>query len=400
MRRLFYRGVLLLGLLVVGGYVAFQCWLNSSHAAGLVAGKLQARLGVPVTVGGVEVGTSSCAARNVGICELESANQPPFLTVGRAETDLGFRELIGGNAEPSVMTLNDAHLTLRHDRDGHLLTRLPKPAGPPEKIPEMRLQNASVTIKHEGDPDCDFHGINAVVKIEAGQLSLTGTVDDPDWGGQWQANGTAPADVSSGTVTLTSKGVHVTHDTLTRIPYVPQNIWSHFTAEGDTPVSLRLMLPARHEAVRYRVELSPTNVVLYVPSIDLHADRASGKVVVEDNLLLLKDVRGRVADGEMFLKSAELDFRKPDTHMHYVLEGSKMNLRGLPASWRLPPRLGGKLSGQSDLTVDIVRGRTIPTGSGDCRVDNAMLGVIPIPNYSLKIQADANGFRFEPRLSR
>jgi hypothetical protein len=52
------------------------------------------------------------------------------------------------------------------------------------------------------------------------------------------------------------------------------------------------------------------------------------------------------------------------------------------------------------LNVRIIEHVPILTGSGDGRVDEAMIGPIPFPNYGLRFRADQNGFLFEPRLGR
>ena len=51
----------------------------------------------------------------------------------------------------------------------------------------------------------------------------------------------------------------------------------------------------------YKVDLVPVNTEVVVTSIDLHADQASGKVTIEDRLVKLRDVKGRTADGTIYL---------------------------------------------------------------------------------------------------
>jgi hypothetical protein len=99
------------------------------------------------------------------------------------------------------------------------------------------------------------------------------------------------------------------------------------------------------------------------------------------------------------LAFADLDFRPVNTIMRFDLTADKLRIQGLPSSWKLPPRLGGQLSGHAKLEVVVVNGVAIPSGSGEGYVHNAMVGPIPMPNYGLRIQADRNGFRFEPRIA-
>jgi hypothetical protein len=199
-------------------------------------------------------------------------------------------------------------------------------------------------------------------------------------------------------MTLTNAGLHVTQAMLRRVPFVSEKVWQHVTLEGDTPVELRLTLPPPPTQVSYRVTLSPKNTVVFVPSIDLAAINAQGDVVVEDKLVLLHEIRGRVADGELHLRTAELDYRNPTTQMNFDLEGRKLDIRQLPPKWKLPPALGGRLSGQAKLVVRVVDGHAIPMGAGEGKVDQAMIGPIPFLNYGLRIKADRDGFTFQPSL--
>jgi hypothetical protein len=116
--------------------------------------------------------------------------------------------------------------------------------------------------------------------------------------------------------------------------------------------------------------------------------------------VVLREVRGKMADGDLHVTSADLDYRNPITVMRFDLDGRRLNIRSLPASWKLPPGLGGKLSGMANLIVRVIDGHALPTGTGDGQVDEAMLGPIPIPKYGLRIKADRDGFTFEPRLGQ
>jgi len=387
------RLLLLAAVLAGGAWLALQVYLRGGSASGRVAERLTALLGVPVRVGGVEVTAGASAATAVTIFESADAAEP-FVTIGRAGTDLGLTELLAGS-DPKRLTLTDAHVVLRHDADGHLLTQLPTPRKSDRPAPAVRLDNAQITIRKQGDPDRLIRGIAGDLVSEAGQWRLTGRVSDPEWGsGAWQVAGTV-AD-GTGELTLQSPNIRVTPAMLRRVPYVKSSIWEHVIAEGDTPVTARMRFAGAGKPVSYRVELAPVNTTVAVSSIDLEATQARGFVVVEDKRVLLKDVSGRVADGVLQLRAADLDFRNEVDVMRYDLRANRLDLHALPKSWRLPPRLGGRLSGDADLTVRVVNGHAIPSGAGEGRVDGASIGPVPFPSYGLRIQADRNGFLFAP----
>lgn len=395
MRWLIRFGVLA-AVLGGGAWLALQAYLRGGSAAGRVADRLTARLGVPVRVGGVEVTAEASAATDVSIFESADA-AVPFVTIARAGTDLGLAELLAGS-DPRQLTLTGAQVVLQHDVDGHLVTRLPQPRKADRPGPAFRLDNAQLTIRKQGEPDRAIHGISGDVVSEGAQLKLTGRVNDPDWGnGTWQVAGIAADGL--GELTLQVPSIHVTPAMLRRVPYVKPSVWEEVLAEGDTPVKVHIASAGVGRGVSYRVELAPVNTAVSVPSIDLVATQAHGSVVVEDKRVLLKDVRGRVAEGELQLQAADLDFRGESDVMRFDLRANRLDLHKLPKSWRLPPRLGGRLSGDADLTVRVINGHAIPSGAGEGRVDGASIGPVPFPSYGLRIQADRNGFLFAPYIA-
>jgi hypothetical protein len=387
------RCIVLASVLLGGAWLALQAYLRGGSASGRVAERLTALLGVPVRVGGVEVGAGASAATDVSVFESADASEP-FVTIARAGTDLGLTDLLAGS-DPKRLTLSGAQVVLRHDAQGHLVTRLPQPRKSDRPAPAVRLDNAQLTIRKQGDPDRVIRGITGDLVSEGGRMRLTCTVHDPEWGdATWQASGTA-AD-GSGELTLQVANIHVTPAMLRRVPYVKSSIWEHVVAEGDTPVKARIAFAGAGQPVTYRVELTPENTAVSVSSIDLEATQTRGRVIVEDKQVLLKDVRGRVAAGELLVRAADLDFRGDVDVMRFDLRASRLDLHALPKSWRLPPRLGGRLSGDADLTVRVVGGRPIPSGAGEGRVDGASIGPVPFPSYGLRIQADRSGFVFAP----
>ncbi len=393
------RSLVFLALFGGGGLVALKVYLHSDDVTAQVAARLQAVLGVPVTVGAVDLGSSESAVTNIAVFEADAPiGSTPFVTIGRATAAIGVTDLIAGAAEPKRIMIDDGHLTLRYDAAGHLLTRLP--AAKATSMPELHFERGALTISKVGEPDVTFRGVDAMVSEKDGQITLVGHVTDANWGGAWAVAGALPRQPGIGMLELKHAGLHVTQAMLRRVPFVSEEVWQHVTLEGDTPVQLLLSLPQPPAKVGYRVALSPKNTTVHVPSIALTATAAHGNVVVENNLVMVREVRGKVADGDLHITSADLDYRTPATVMKFDLDGRRLNIRKLPPSWNLPPGLGGKLSGMSNLVVRMVDGYAIPAGTGEGRVDDAMLGPIPIPNYNLKIQANRDGFRFEPRLGR
>ncbi|MBX7102464.1 MAG: hypothetical protein K1X57_00180 [Gemmataceae bacterium] len=402
MMRFLIKSVLVLSGLLTCGWFAARAVMQSDMAANRVASRISAALGTKVTVGGLQVGLDGSILTDVAVYELDATTgQQPFVTIGRVETDVGLTDLVSGSNDPSRVSLIDLHVVVRHDREGHLLTKTPQPAGADRPLPTIRLTRAGVTIKKDGEPDVSFRGLDGEVNEASGQVAMQGTIVDPAWGGKWAVAGAAPKAGGVVALHLKSPGVSVTQEMLRRVPYVPVSVWSHVELAGQTPVDLQLQIPPAPAKTRYRVALTPANTSVYVPSIDLRAATAAGQVLVEDGVVLLRDVRGKVAEGELHVSGAVLDFRPSNgSNMKFEFDATRLILQSLPAKWKLPPRLGGKLSGTMTLNVRIIDRIPILTGSGDGRVDDAMIGPIPFPNYGLRFRADQNGFLFEPRLGR
>src|SRR5204863_5730561 len=127
---------------------------------------------------------------------------------------------------------------------------------------------------------------------------------------------------------------------------VSPTVWAQFQAEGDSPVELTLSYDPQGPAVHYRVALDPEHTRLHVTAIDLPADQASGKVVIEDGVVHLTDVRGDTADGSIH-NDGMLNFRSHPTKLHFDLTAERLDLRRLPHKWPLPPAVDGRLSGKA-----------------------------------------------------
>ena len=67
-------------------------------------------------------------------------------------------------------------------------------------------------------------------------------------------------------------------------------------------------------------------------AIGLRADQAQGKVIIEDGVVQLRDVRGRTADGTMET-SADLNFRATPSRMQFNVSAKRVNVQRLPSSW-------------------------------------------------------------------
>lgn len=401
MRRWFVRGLIGLALLLGGAALAIRGYLRSDQATARVAAQLEGILGLPVRVGGLDVGMGESTLTGVEVREAgDSVGAEPWIKIDAATADVGLPQLLGGEVAASSLQISGATVLLRFDRNGHLLNKLPATAGPMPVVPPIHIEQSKLILRREGHPDCLFQGLTGDIKVEDNRYLLSGTVNDTAWGGAWSIDGWLRPDSRLSELNLKTGGVRVTQEMLNRVPFVSPNVWAHFNADGFTPADVKLRFGQPNRRCHYRVALRLSETSVYVSSIDLRASQTNGIAVIEDGYVVLREVKGKTADGTLILSASDLNFREPVRVFTFTIEAQRLNLQGLPKSWKLPPRLGGYLSGKADLTVRVVNNKPVPLGAGEGRVDQAVIAFVPIPGYGLRIQADGNGFRFEPTIKR
>ncbi len=397
-RRLLILVVILACMGILGALL--RSYLTSQHVADQIATRLAAAYGGPVLLDKASVGVvGSSTLAGVRLFEPDGqTSDDPWIVIEHAQADVSLWNLLGGgDAMPRKVTLNGAAITLRFDKAGHLATRLPKVKGEPEALPSFRIEHGQFTLRQEGHPDLVVTGVDAKIHAEGDGLVLSGTASDSYWG-DWLLDGFLNQKAGITSITLKTAHVHVTQAILDQLPFVPAKVWQQVQCEGDTSVELTVTYSPTARKAHYRIVLEPEATKVHVTSIDLHADQARGKVIIEDNLVRLTNVRGRTAEGEI-KTDADLDFRTKPTEMHFKAHVDRLDISQLPKRWKVPTQIGGRLSGQADLQVEIIDGKARPTGDGQGVITEArVLGGVPvIKPIRLKLHADGTRFRFSSR---
>jgi uncharacterized protein involved in outer membrane biogenesis len=389
--------LLVLGVALVG---AARLYLTSQRVARRVADRMADVLGGTVSIRAVDIGlTRDTTLEGLAAYQGDGTGaEAPWLEVERAFADVSAFGLVVGEL-PRDVTLHEPSVTLRFDRDNHLLTRLPTAKKTPEALPEVRIEGGRFTLEQEGRPPMAASGLQA--KVDGGPgIHLKGTIDDPYWG-KWEVEASLDPQTKVLTLQLDSGPTHVTMEMLHALPFVPKKVWEEVQVEGDTPVHFTQTFrpaetPGGKPVVHYRIELEPRNTTVYIPCIKLHAEQASGKVVIEDKVVTLIGVQGRSADGEI-KTDAVLDFRPADSKLSFKIDVQGLVLHGLPKTWKVPAGIDGKLTGHADLQVTVVKGKARPQGKGEGRIDNPRLGVFhPKKPIRITMHADEHGFKFRP----
>ncbi len=364
--------------------------LASDYAVREAKARIQAAIGAPLETQSVALGFTASALRGVQVFETAATAAAPAWTTAQAvDADVSLWQLLTNDLGSGVVTLRDVAVTLAFDRAGRLLTRMPAPTEVAGPLPLVRLEGGTFTLRREGVPTEVFHNIRLELRTDGERQSLSGTIDDPDWGPWIVSGGRQKAADPFALVLKTAKEVRATMPLLRRAPFVPPGTWRAVEVEGDTTCEVTLrFVPG--EPVHYRADLSPHDTTVLVPSIDLRAVGASGRVVIDDNVLTLSNVRGMTGGGELRLGST-MDFRVPGSHVErYAVAVSGLNPRLLPALWQVP-MVEGQIDGKADMELTF-RDRYLLNTRGQ---GTGTLRMFPfLRPLSVYMEADGRGFRF------
>ncbi len=399
------RGSLTLGFLAVlavlglSGYLGMGWFLSSRQAADRFEARLSESLGVPVRVEGATIGwTDGTQLTGLEVSEAGETHQGrTWLTVPRARLDLAALDFLRGGKGPSEVELEGAVIQLRFDADGKLLTRLPRPRGGAD-VPRLHLTGSRITLLQEGREPLALSGLQGDIESRAGALILTATVDDPEQG-KWDVRGSLNTTTHEAELHLLTDRTVVDRDRLEKLPFVSPNVWRHVRIDsGTTSVDLTLNFHLDDPGVHYHLQLGPEQTRLHVSSIQLDAEKVSGRVRVEDGQVTLDKVQGQTASGRIST-SGDLNFRDPNYRMKFQMEVQRVQLRELPRAWNLPAGVSGRLTGKAQLLVTVEEGQVWTVGDGAGAIDwPRPFGMSLLPNIPLRMHADGQKFHFAVQL--
>lgn len=389
---LWVLGVVAVLLLV--GWFGLKAYLSGSGGRDAVAAQLTESLGLPVEVQSLDVGVGSTTA---ALRIPDPGAEPPgdLLKVGSLNTDLSLGGMLGGKTAPTRVTAQDVEILLRIDEKGKLLSPLPQPktssgGGP---LPAVTLSAVTVRIRQTGRPEFVLTGLSGELKREGDGYAISGNVDDPNWG-KWTLSGKLAGDPADGQVELSTDRGRLDMALIRTIPYVPQAVWDHVQASGETPAAVRFTFKPGAD-LGYAVELNPNAATsVTVPDADVTATNVKGKILISDGKVTVTDGRVAVADGTLGL-SGVYTFDKPTAEIDLKVAADKLDIRKLPAKWGLPKELEGKLKGNADLQMHIPPDGKLDTlGMGQASVEDAKWAGFKA-EITLRLMAKDGGYRFD-----
>jgi translocation and assembly module TamB len=400
MRRLLFL-LSILAFLAGIAYEGGRFFLASRYVVGKVADRLTQAYGDGVKIDKVDLGTQGSSVHGLKLYETgnESGDSPsvPWVEVDEINTDVTLWDAFRGIATVHRLTLKGASIHLHFDKDGRLLTRLPKNEGENAAVPAIHILNSQVTIQQDGRASMTITHINGDVHPESGGLAVTGKIEDPTWGA-WTVNAYWNQQVGQGSARLTCPRTHLTQAKVEAIPFVPASVWREVNGlDGDTQVSLAFSTAAGDGKVHLLLNLEPIKMAVCIPSIDLGGELFGGTVVVKDGLVELRKLAAHTAGGEL-TTSGNLDFRDgKQIRLEFEIDAKGLDLVKLPAKWDLPRQITGNLStvGKAKLLLEIRDGQLTTSGEGDAIITNARLAGDPLTRpIELKLRPMGKGFHF------
>jgi hypothetical protein len=386
---------LVIVVIAVAGWLGLRAYLSSSGARELAAGRLSEAIGLPVEVDDLNVGfaSSSMAFR---VVQPAADGRPPaeVLRVESATADVAIADLAAGRARPTELTVRGLALTLHFDRDGKLLTKLPESKGDGDPaFPAVRAEGVSLTVKQDGRPDFVLTNARLDATPEDGKITIRGPIVDPNWG-KWDVNGTIEIKSGTARLELTAVDAPLKMDLLRSIPFVPEVTWVHVRPAGTTAARVTLAT-GEDKKIGYDVVLKPTGTArVGLPDLDATIEGVAGTIRVHDAKVELADCTGTLAGGSVRL-GGDLDFAPEPSVLTFRVAVEGLDVQNLPAEWRLPDKLEGKLRGKAELVLKVPeKGSVVPQGGGAAVVDEAKLAGFPA-EVRLRLRGDGKRYRFD-----
>ncbi len=238
-----------LACLAAVALLGVRLYLTPARSADILRAEIARALGAEATLESASVGLFG-ETSVTGLVIPDPGGAAPFLTASEARLGLSAVGSLLGRRLPTDLRLDGVALTLRFDRDGNLLTKLPTPAGG-GAFPAIDIRDARVTILQEGRRPFTLGGISATTRGEA----ITGTAADPDWG-TFALSGSLKGEPAELALKLKHASADITPERLRSIPFVPTAVWDTIEAKGSSPLDVSLTFLGTSPYVKYGVGFS------------------------------------------------------------------------------------------------------------------------------------------------
>ncbi|HMC89037.1 MAG TPA: hypothetical protein VKI17_05795, partial [Gemmataceae bacterium] len=279
--------VLVVSILVAAGVLwGVARYFLGTRVTPVVAARLQSAYGGPVHVGAADIGLRSTSIRDVELFEPSpSASELPWIKIDAIHTDLSAWDLVRGKTSPGKLALEGPAVTLRIDKQGRLLTRLPHAETRQlESVPGIEVKQGRISFLQEDRPDFVLGGVDGSLRAEGERLLASGTISDPLWG-QWTFSGWLDQRSHEWSASLNTGHAVLTKQMLSSLPFIPLSVWQQVQIDaGETAADITIRYDPVARQAHYRIQLKVQQTSLLVTAIGLAADQAGGTVEIEDGL--------------------------------------------------------------------------------------------------------------------
>lgn len=383
-------------VVLVASWFGVQAYMGTAAGRGMVAQQIQARIGLPVEVQSVRLGFGSSSISMSAYDPSLSHDQGEIFIVQSATADVSLLDLIRGHIDPKNVNLQGITLSLRVDKDGKVITTLPKTpesTGGASSLPVIKLTSGRISIQQEGRPEFSLENLQLNVEPQAnGEVKISGQIDDPNWA-RWTVSGDIIPSTKTGRVELATDDGPLTMDRLRSVPFVPSTVWDHIHADGRGAASI-LLTESSDNQTQYAVSIKPAAATLTIPDANTTLLKVKGLIRVAGTKLDLEGTRAELATGTLAVDGS-VDFGVHPTTIKLKVAATGLDIQQLPEQWDLNKDIQGKLQGHADLTLVLQPdGRIEPHGGGSGTIEDAKILGIPA-TVSMRLVGNGKQYRFE-----
>ena len=255
---------------VVAAVIVVRTWVIPA----VIVGQVQAMVAGKVTIRDWWIDGHSAGVVGLALHEGPTAGSPVFASAERVATDLSLLGLLRGRVAPGLITLVRPEVHFRLDRDGRFANMpvLRGGASSDSRVPSIAVEGATVSFRREGRPEMVVSGVDGRLASRPRRLDLSAGSDDPTWG-RWEASGTIDPSFQEGSVRLEGDRFAADRAKLERIPFVPEEVWTHFVPRGpvDVLVSARWTPGKDQPTFATRTEVTLREVDASFPTLGFDA---------------------------------------------------------------------------------------------------------------------------------
>jgi AsmA-like protein len=351
---------------------------------------LRDAIGGPVEIGRVGLSLRRIEVR--GFRVLDAATPPhPWLSIDRAVFDLTLWQALRGRGTPKKISVDGlvARFELEESlsfADDFSLWK----GGFAFPFELVDIRNARLEISLANQPTLIVDRIGMTARGPTESIRVEGSIGG-SLGGEWQTSARINGLTLETNCTLSTENLRFTTDGLARLPLVPPNLNEIIRADGVT--SARVAFSHSGGAgSHYRIEFSPRSPNVALPTEELALADAECDVTLEDGVLEIHDLRGRLAGGELTL-SGRLDMNGPEWPGQIQGRATGLSLNELPDAWQLPAEIHGVATGILDLGMEVTRSAVLLQGTAQISLDQAT--VFDISTKPIRLDIDLQKLVFD-----